>query len=142
MVTVHFFTLLLLHSFLVMSSTASLLEELAPFELQNHLPSFPIKFQMPIGDRITQYLYFPEDSAANYQSTLMRCHALGAKLWSPSGPTTTEKEMLACAILNPVWIKTPPTFQQSQCSVMLPGGMIVSSAELCKRSFGSLCLVN
>ena len=120
---------------------SSLLNELAPFELENHLPSFPIPLTLPFNNR--RYLYFPEDSKADFYSSLQRCRALNGELSIiDSENISVEREMLSCIIGVPCHIVKGGNRRMEnggECSVMIPGGIIVSSRELCKKEFGSLC---
>jgi hypothetical protein len=120
---------------------SSLLRELAPFELENHLPSFPIPFTLPFNNRL--YFYFPEDSKADHYSSLQRCRALYGELSNIDiEDASVEREMLACIIDTPIHIVKKgkkAVSEGGECTVMMPGGIIVSSRNLCKRELGSVC---
>ena len=137
--------LYLAFSLLFFSAFAStLLKELAPFELENHLPSFPIPFTLPFNNR--RFLYFPEDSKADYYSSIQRCRAMNGELTSIDYENVNiEREMLSCIIDVPCHVVKGGNMKMEnggECTVLIPGGIIVSSRELCKKEFGSLCSLN
>ena len=131
-----------------------LLNELAPYEIDHHLPTFPIPFTLPLQDpndeqadekqkNAKEYLYFPgEDSGADRDSSILRCRAMGGELYG-AGKNLIQ-ELLACAVGEPVHIIRSEEKKHSGgdgCWIMLPGGAMASAPEFCKRTFGSVCAV-
>lgn len=113
-----------------------LLKELAPFEIDHHLPTFPIPFTLPLNEQSANYLYFPaSDSAADRDSSIMRCRALKGELYKVVNRVSAEREMLAYVIGGAVHV----AYGDDGCWLMLPGGALVNGRDLCKRPFGSLC---
>ena len=127
-------------------SFGPLLKELAPFEIDHHLPTFPIPFTLPLRnskESATRYLYFPgEDSAADRDSSIMRCRALQGELYNANNANnakdTVEREMMACIIGSAIHMSKEKE-ADGDCWVMLPGGTMANQKDFCKRHFGSVC---
>lgn len=146
-------SLLLLTSYGHLSDQHRLLEALAPGALADHLPTFPIPFTLPIGpdgperQRQHRFLLFPAaDSRADHAASMRRCQVLGARLWQLSTPVDHEKmlvamqrEMLSCVVDGPVFVGSS---KAGECTVLMPGGVVVTAEDLCQRSFGSLCHIS
>ena len=122
-----------------------LLQQLAAYEINHHLPTFPIPFTLPLKTPL-KFLYFPKaDSAADRDSSILRCRALNGELYEDGDASV--REMLACVIGEPIHIKRNANNNNNNnkddledgCWVMLPGGSMVNGKDFCKRQFGSIC---
>lgn len=141
--------MLVLFTFVFLTAQASvsfgpLLKELAPFEIDHHLPTFPVPFTLPLSpnQKDTKYIYFPgEDSAADRDASIMRCRALEGELYDSSGDAV-EREMIACVIGDVIHVNRRGKSSGADCWVMLPGGAMANSADYCKRPYGSVCKLN
>jgi hypothetical protein len=146
-----------------------LLDALAPGEWAQHLPGLPISLTLPLARANSRFLFFPRsDSAADFGGSVRRCQVLGARLWRPrtdrfrDDTQLLEREMLSCAIDGPVFVGSPhgalddkdehnnddgsgdqdgsrDSEAERECQVLMPGGILVRSHNLCARHFGSIC---